>query len=307
MAAGTTQATNEELVERLRAAGENTPEVAVIMEDLWAQNIRLIRLTVHNLTGLNEWEQGFEDMEQQAYFGFYAAALSYTPAVGVQFSTYATNNIKWELCRYYEKSGYTVRIPAFMKQRFRDAAKKKRELEAETGRRLTYEDALQALGLSPAAIAGTLAALRKLETASIDAEAHESDDGDGVSLLDMLADGTDIETDVIEQIWQQELHALLIKALKAAPTDGAAALSRHYFGGVPYRQIAEESGITYQTLHNRIIAAMKSIRAGEYGPELAEYCPTESSKAKADRLIKQEREAVQRLQLTEAERGLLAL
>lgn len=305
MAAGTEKPTNEELIERLQAAGEHSPEAADIMAKLWAQNIRLIRLTVHKLTGLNEWEQGFEDMEQQAYFGFYAAALSYTPAAGVKFSTYAANNIQWELCRYYEKSGCTVRIPAFMKQRFRDAARKKRELEAETGRRVTYEAALQAMGLSPAAIAGTLAAFRKLETASVDAEAHES--GDGVSLLDMLTDGADVETDVIEQVWQQELHALLMKALRAAPTDGAAALSRHYFSGVPYRRIAEESGVTFQAVYNRVTTAIQSIRAGEYAPELAEFMPSVSKRENANRIIRQAREAVERLQLTDDERGLLAL
>lgn len=307
MAAGTAKPTNEELIERLQAAGEGTPEAAAIMADLWAQNIKLVRLTVHKLTGLNVGETDFEDMEQQAFFGFHAAAHAFDPSAGLKFSTYAVKRIKWELCRYYERNGHTTRIPAYMKQRFRDCAKKRQELEAETGCAVTMETALQALNLSPAAIAGTLTAFRKLETKSIDAEAYTSSDGDGVSLLDKLTDGADVETDVLGRVWQQELHALLIKALRDAPADGAAALSRHYFSGVSYDRIAHESGVTKQAIHNRVVTALQSIRAGEYAAELAEFCPTKSKKRKADRIMRKARENVRRLQLSDAERGLLAL
>ena len=96
----TGQPTNEELTERLQAAGQGSPEAAEIMGELWARNAGLVRLIVHKVTGLNQQEPGFEDMEQQAYFGFHAAACAYTPDTGVKFSTYATKRIKWELCRY---------------------------------------------------------------------------------------------------------------------------------------------------------------------------------------------------------------
>ena len=118
MGAGAAKPTNEELIERLQAAGEGTPEAAAIMGELWGQNIRLVRLTVHRLTGLNVGEQGFEDMEQQAYFSFHAAAFTYDPAGKWKFSTYVAKRIGWELCRYYERGGFTIRIPTYMKQRF---------------------------------------------------------------------------------------------------------------------------------------------------------------------------------------------
>lgn len=160
MAAGAAKATNEELIERLRAAGEGTPDAAAIMGQLWEQNAGLVRLTVHRVTGLNQGEPGFEDMEQQAYFGFYAAVYSYDPAAGLAFSTVISKRIKWELCRYYERGGFTIRIPAFMRRRLKKCAETRRQLEAETGRAVTYEAALSTMGLHPAAVAGTLAALR---------------------------------------------------------------------------------------------------------------------------------------------------
>lgn len=306
MEAETEKRTNEELTSLLQAAEKHSAEATAIMTELWERNTHLVRLTVHQLTGLNERQQDFEDMEQQAYFAFYAAAHSYTAQTGLKFSTYFTKKIKWELCRYYEANGYTVRIPAFMKQRFRDMIKKKQELEMETGHRVTREEALEALNFSPIAKAGTLAAFQKLETASLEAEAYNNN-GDGVSMLDMLANDTDIETDILTQIWRQELHELLIKALKEIPADGAAALSRHYFSGVSYSQIARENGTTRQTINNRAISAMKSIRVGKYAPELAEFLPSTSSREKAERKIREARATVERLNLADNERGLLAL
>lgn len=307
MGAGAAKPTNEELIERLQAAGEGTPDAAAIMGQLWAQNIRLVRLTVHRLTGLNVGEQGFEDMEQQAYFSFHAAAYAYDPAEGLAFSTVFSKRIKWELCRYYERGGFTIRIPAYMKQRFRDCAKKKRELESETGRAVTYEDALNAMGLHPAAVAGTLAALRRQETASLEAEAYGSEDGDSVSLLDKLADGADVEADVIGRVWQQELHAVLMSALRDIPEDTAAVIVRHYFHGISMARIAEEKGLTRTALQERKAAAFQTIRAGKYGAELAEFMPSMNRKERADRLIREDRAAVARLQLSDTEKELLAL
>lgn len=141
----TIKPTNEELIERLQAAVEGTREAAAIMGELWAQNAGLVRLAVLRLTGLHMGEAGFEDMEQQAYFGFHAAVYSFDLLRGLKFSTYAVNRIRWELCRYYERNGYTVHIPAYMKRRLRDCMKKRQEFEAETGRPVTYEVTLKAI------------------------------------------------------------------------------------------------------------------------------------------------------------------
>ena len=303
----TESTTNEELVELLQAAGQGTPEAAGIMAELWERNINLVRLTVHRLTGMDYSETGFEDIEQQAYFGFHAAAFHYSPAEGLRFSTYATNRIKWELCRYYENNGYTVRIPAFMRQRIRNGEKKRRQIEAETGAAATMETALKSLCLSPAAIASTLEAYRKMEAASLEAEAYGSSEGDSVCLLDKLADNADVETGVIGEVWQQELHELLFRALREVPEELRRVVVQHYFTGLSLSRIARESGITKQTAHEREQKAFQAIRAGRYSAELSEFCPTQSSRERAERLIKQEREAVERLRLTDDEMGLLAL
>ena len=101
-------AANEELTARIQAG-----ETEAIAE-LWEQNLKLVKSTVRRVSGLSERDSGFDDLEQQAFFGFRAAVYAFDPAAGVKFSTYAAKRIEWELCRYYEQNGYTVRLPAYM-------------------------------------------------------------------------------------------------------------------------------------------------------------------------------------------------
>ena len=296
--------TNEEKVALLQSV-KGTPQEAEVMTELWKQNGGLVKAVVRKLTGLSENDPDFEDMTQQAYFGFRAAVYSFDLARGIRFSSYACKRIEWELCRYYERNGYTAHIPAYMKKRLREVLKKKKQLESEAGRSVSYETALRALGLSETAIAGTLNAIRKLETASLDR--YISDDMDGITLLDTLSSDEDIEDSVLDQEWHRELHKLLMNALQDIPVDIRETLVRQFFHGVPIHRIAEESGQSRQTLWNKKVAAFLSIRTGKHGKELAEYMPTVSAYERAKRRIKQDREAVERLQLTDTERGLLIL
>lgn len=299
--------TNEELIECLQAVDEDTQYAKNILTMLWEQNKRLVWVTIHRLTGLSDFDEGFEDMRQQSFFGLRAAAYAYDPSSGVKFSTYAVKRIRWELTRYYEHYGFTVRIPAFMKKRLRDCIEKKRELEAETNCPVTYAAALEKMGFSPVVIAGTLAAFRKLETSSIDEIINSEKDGDGVSLLDVTAAADNVEEAVLSQEWLKELHNTLIAALCDIPSDAYNLIIRHYFQNVPLIQIAEEQGLSRQTLYNREAAAFQAIRTGKYGTVLAEFMPSHNSYKRAQRLIKQDREAIEQLRLSDTERNLLIL
>ncbi len=112
-------ATNEELIERLQAAEKGTRDAAAIMGELWEQNKGLVKLAIRKATGLPVGEQGFEDLQQQAYFGFHAAAYMFDPATGYKFSSFVIKRIQWELSRYYENHGYSFRIPRYITRRLR--------------------------------------------------------------------------------------------------------------------------------------------------------------------------------------------
>lgn len=287
-------ATNEELTVQIQTGA------AEAMAELWEKNLKLVKSTVRRVSGLSERDSGFEDLEQQAFFGFRAAVYAFDSGAGVKFSTYAVKRIEWELCRYYERNGYTVHIPSYMQRRMRDCLEQKRQMEAAAGHTVSYAAALEALHLPPAVITGTLAAFSRLETVSLDAEA-------GIPILDMLADETEMEELVIGQEWHRELHKLLVKALEDIPEETQGIIRRHYFGGVSIARMAAESGQRRQTLYHRETAAFRAIRTGQYGTALSEFLPSMGCKARADRLIRHDQAALQRLELSQTEKEMLAL
>jgi len=125
--------------------------------------------------------------------------------------------------------------------------------------------------------------------------------------MDLLAAGDDLEDVVLGQKWHKELHELLFTALGELPEAERGIIIRRYFSGVSFERQARELGVTRQAVGERAHRAYEAIRAGRYGPALAEFMPTTNAKVKADRLIKRTREAVERLQLTDKEKGMLIL
>lgn len=288
---------NEELVQRFQSTGNEG-----IMAQLWEQNYGLVRQTVHRVTGLSERDFDFTDCMQQVFFGFHAAVQTFNPERG-RFSTYLVHRISWELMRFYEREGFTLHIPAYMRRRLRVCMEKKRQMEAESGHSVSTRAALEAMGLSPAMVASTLAAFRKLETASLDAPR----DDDESSLMDLLASDDNLEAVVLGQKWHEELHDTLVKALADIPEAERGIIYRRFFAGITFERQAQERGVTKQAVCERAQEGYRRIRAGRYASELAEFMPTESKAERAKRLIRQTQQALERLQLTEKERGRLLL
>ena len=296
---------NEELIEHLQRTEQGSPAAADILEQLWTQNKGLVCRTVYKMTGLSDNDTIFEDILQQSFFGFHAAAYTYTAEKGTLFSTYFVRRIRWEICRYYDLHGYTVRVPAFMKQRIKKGRRRQQELEAETGKAVTFEAALSSLGLNPAAVSSTIEAAQKISTASLDS--MNGDDDDGATLYNLLPGGDDPEAAAVEDLYQRELHEMLIAALHEVPADERGVVIRHYFSGVSLARQADERGVSRQSMYNKEQAAFKAIRAGKYGVQLLEFLPSIETMERAEKLVNQAREAAERLNLPDDERGLLIL
>lgn len=299
--------TNEELVKRLKAAGEGTTEAAAIMGQLWERNKKLIKYTVHRLTGLQDWQQGHEDMMQQAYFGFHAAAFAYDSAAGNKFSSFAVNRIEWELSAYYAQNGFAVCLPGSMWRRIKEFRRVKKQLEAERGRPISTRTALNAMGLSPEAIEDTISVLQKQETTSLETPAATGTDGEGDALGYFIPDKTDVEGMVIEQVWHEELHDILMKALGAIPEMERGIIIRHYFADISFAQQAREYGLTRQTVLNKADKGLEAIRGGEYGAELAEFMPSTSAYKRACKSVTRTKNDMHRLNLEDDEKEMLAL
>nr|DAK19111.1 MAG TPA: DNA directed RNA polymerase subunit [Caudoviricetes sp.] len=64
-----------------------------LLEMLWKQNVSLVRKIIQESTGIERWNQDFEDLEQQAFLGILESISRYDFSQGNRFFTYATHYI----------------------------------------------------------------------------------------------------------------------------------------------------------------------------------------------------------------------
>ncbi|MCD8089277.1 MAG: sigma-70 family RNA polymerase sigma factor [Clostridiales bacterium] len=298
-------ATNEDLIKRLQTEGKGAARASAVLSELWGQNIKLIKKTVSDVTGLYQGNGGFDDMLQQAYFGLYNAAYAFDTESGLKFSTLLVKYISWELYRYSKSHNSDIQLPEYMRRRIKKCLETKQNLEVENGSGITYEKALQALNLSDAAVKNTLTALGSLKTVSIfEGAGGESED---FYILDLLAAEDNAEESAVKNEWQQELHTCLLNALKTIPEETQSIIKRHYLKGISVKQIAEECGCTTVEVYRKEKWAFRKIRIGKYGGLLSEFMPSANAEARAKRKIKKDNEAIAKLHLTDNTRGLIVL
>ena len=94
---------------------------------------------------------------------------------------------------------------------------------------------------------------------SLDAEL-DSSDSNSDSLYELVPDGYDYTGPVEHQIYLQELHNELEKALAELPEVEAAAIRAEYWEGLTREEIAEKQSLPVQEVKNNKQKALKKLR-----------------------------------------------
>lgn len=173
---------NEEIVKRIQE-GENQKENLSL---LWECNQGLIDSIVRSLTGLQPYEEGFEDAKQQSYFGLLETAERYRPESGAKFFSYAGGRIKKAIYRYYASTGYAVRVPEYLRYRMKRYARFCREYKTHNGAWPDDETCMKSLHISKKG----LEHLKKLNC-EMSVMSLEEETGEGRTLADFIPEMTD--------------------------------------------------------------------------------------------------------------------
>lgn len=138
------QMDNETIVRQLQNGQGNQQQ---LLELLWNQNIRLVRKIIHESTGLDHWDQDFEDLEQQAFIGIMESVNRFDFSQGNRFFTYATHYIIKSIRKYYDQYCQSLRIPPAMRAKIKRYMKAREELQA-SGQIPTDSALMERLGMS---------------------------------------------------------------------------------------------------------------------------------------------------------------
>lgn len=173
-------------------------------------------------------DRGYEldDLYQIAVIGFMRAIKKFDTSFNVRLSTYAVPYILGDIRRYIQTEG-PIKISRSIKELVYKIAELKREKE-KSGQELTIEEIAKELNVDKEDVVIALESKNPVNSIYED----ESNDGDGLSILDKLSSGIDEQNMIIDKVTILDL----IKNLKEKEKQ---VILLRYFRGKTQTEIAK--------------------------------------------------------------------
>ena len=292
------QMDNETIVRQLQNGQGNQQQ---LLELLWNQNIRLVRKIIHESTGLDHWDQDFEDLEQQAFIGIMESVNRFDFSQGNRFFTYATHYIIKSIRKYYDQYCQSLRIPPAMRAKIKRYMKAREELQA-SGQIPTDSVLMERLGMSEKEFRNVSVSAQKVGLLSLNSYLEENDKDSG-TVMDMVSDPSQDTEKASDSVYFQELHNTLTAALGTLSAKECEIIYPRFYCNQTLDQISDIMNCSRQNIECHIKKAFRKLRMGKYGKELASFLPQRQEKraiSKIDRIKEHKTEG-----LSEREKGLI--
>lgn len=208
--------TNEELVARIKTGIDVTDN----MLTLWEQT----RSFIHMMAKRYQGEIDIEDLEQEGYLSLYDAIDGYDTDMGYKFLTYAEHRIKQRMVRYIQNNS-AVRIPVHLREKMYQYNKIVNAYQMEHGRKPTRYEIAKEIGISYKSVISLEKAVKMANIQSISRVIGEDE---SITLGDTVADGIDIESDVIEDVQKEQLKNALWPLVDTLPENQGEILRKRY-------------------------------------------------------------------------------
>lgn len=240
---------NEELVARIQAGidtGEN-------MLQLWQQNRNFIYFIASQYQGSAE----LDDLQQEGYLALYDAVDGFKQEYGFTFLTYAKQWIRQRMMRYIQNNG-TVRIPVYEGEMLRKYSKMVNSYHVHFGRKPTRGEIAQSMGISVKMVIDLEKAARISKLGSLDSYLSEEEDGNTVG--DMIADDVDIEADVLEDVQHEQLKTVIWSMVDELPDQQGEVIRQRFQDDKTLKATSESLGVTIERVRQIEDKAMRGLR-----------------------------------------------
>jgi RNA polymerase sigma-B factor len=192
-----------------------------------------------------------EDLSQVATIGLVKAIDGYDPAVGSEFTAYATPTIVGEVRRYFRDKGWRIRVPRRLQEMLLLMRSREGELTQRLGRSPGVADFAEHLGVPAAEIGQALEAARGYSPASLSAPL--SRDSEAV-VGDPLGD-LDPQMEAVEA--RETLRGLV----RQLPQREQRIVTLRFFGNKTQAEIATEIGVSQMHVSRLLAHALSQLRA----------------------------------------------
>ena len=247
---------NESLVRRVQEGN------SAALEQLYYKNIGLIR------AACNKYGSGMEteDLEQECFFAVNSAAHYFQEGQS-SFAAYLWYWLRHTILRYREASS-SVHIPAQQRELAIKYDRIMSDFQKLCGRDPSERELAVLLEVGVDKVNAIRAASKAIRPASLD---KLIDQEEGITLGDTIADGTDMESDVITSIYNEELAAALWSEVNRLSSKQSEAIRAHYQDGKTFKEIGDERGITAAGAECTVKEGVAKLRRGKSGKRLRQY------------------------------------
>ena len=261
--------TNEELVRHIQAGEEE------YMLQLWQQ----VRAFIHSIAVKYRGCAEIEDLEQEGFLALYDAVAGYDPDSGCQFLGYAALWVRQRMNRYLGKSG-VVHIPVNMRGKLRDYEKFCQVFEQQAGRHPSDREIAYYMGLSADQVKELQSARQMAQIGSLDVQVFNADGEKDSTVGDLTASGEDLESDVLDTIWHDQLKTELWQMVDALDQDQAAVIRMRFQKGATLQQAGEVVGCTAGKARQIELKGIRELGKPHNARRLRAYLP-EAAEASA--------------------------
>lgn len=259
----TKKLSNEELVARIRAG----QDIKTHMQQLYNENLPLIRKFIKPFLPYEEEA----DLLQQAYFGLHRATQMFESSENVRFMTYSKFWIQQEVRRYLENNGSLIRIPSHKKQQGIQYKRFLQEYEREYGRPPSDLEAAEDLGVSLDELTKIKISIQGVSSLDMPLKTGKADDE--ISLGDTIADRSNLEDDVVDEIFEEQRKATVWRIVEDYTDAQQEKVIRLYFKeNKTLSEIAAETGVSLEKIRQIKAAGLRQLRRGKALRELEQKC-----------------------------------
>lgn len=259
----TKKLSNEELVARIRAG----QDIKTHMQQLYNENLPLIRKFIKPFLPYEEEA----DLLQQAYFGLHRATQMFESSENVRFMTYSKFWIQQEVRRYLENNGSLIRIPSHKKQQGIQYKRFLQEYEREHGRPPSDREAAEDLGVSLDELTKIKISIQGVSSLDMPLKTGKADDE--ISLGDTIADRSNLEDDVVDEIFEEQRKATVWRIVEDyTDAQQEKVICLYFKENKTLSEIAAETGVSLERVRQIKTAGLRQLRRHKALTEIKQKC-----------------------------------
>jgi len=252
MSAAVEKPTREELrgLHRAYAATDDEAERERIRERLVEGYTDLVYFLARKFQNRGE---PLDDIVQVGFLGLIKAIERFDPALGNEFTTFATPTVTGEIKRYFRDKGWAIRFPRRLQELYQQVVRTNEALKNELNRQPTVAEVAERLNVPADDVLEAMEMSTAYTPVSIDATPGGADGEEGRRLAESIG-GEDPNLDRVE------LQDVLSRAMEHLNPRERAILAMRFYDELSQSEIAKRLGISQMHVSRLQRAAQEQLR-----------------------------------------------